>query len=97
MRALTKNQRLVISALALELKETGMPPTHPRLVELCPTVPKGSIFSTVSALARRGFVEKSAYNNSPIKPLMDATGEPITIHVEWANAPKSTPADGSNQ
>ena len=97
MRTLTKNQRLVIAALARELNETGMPPTHPRLVELCPTVPKGSIFSTVTALVRRGYVEKSAYNNSPIKPLKDASGWPITIYIVWANDPKSKPDDGSNQ
>ena len=96
MRRLTPNQRVVIEALAAEVKRTGVSPTHARLVELCPTVPRGSIASTVNALARRGYIAKSAYNNSPIKPLMDANGEAITIRAVWGDKPGLSTSDGGN-
>lgn len=82
MRILTENQRLVLAALIAEVKTTGTPPTHARLVELCPEVPRGSIASTVHALTRRGFIEPASYANSPIKPLRNENGVPITITIE---------------
>ena len=78
MRRLTANQCIVLEALIKEVRETGMPPTHARLVELCPSVARGSIASTVSALIAKGFVAEPRYTNSPIKPLTDAFGGPVT-------------------
>ena len=78
MRRLTRNQSIVLAALTSEVKTTGTPPTHARLVELCPEVPRGSIASTVNAFTRRGYIEKSRYANSPIKPLKTEEGAPIT-------------------